>query len=54
MGQTTDVGKYSFVNWTIKRWNQLLARLLSSFPCKRNTFRKRVKNVVRSKGMQVV
>ena len=50
--QRTDVGKYSFVNRTIKCWNQLPAGLLASFPCKRNTFRKRVKNVVTSKGLQ--
>jgi hypothetical protein len=51
--QRTDVGKYSFVNRTIKSWNQLPARLLASFPCKLNTFTKRVKNVVTSKGFQV-
>ena len=49
----TDVGKYSVVNRTIKSWNQLPAGLLASFPCKLNTFRKRVKNVVTSKGLQV-
>jgi len=49
----TDVGKYSFVIRTIKSWNQLPAGLLTSFPCKVNTFRKRVKNVVTSKGIQV-
>jgi len=36
--QRTDVGKYSFVNRTIKSWNQLPAGLLASFPCKLNTF----------------
>jgi len=51
--QRTDVGKYSFVNKTIKSWNQLPAGLLASLPCKLNTFRKRVKNVVTSKGIQV-
>jgi len=51
--QRTDVGKYSFVNRIIKSWNQLPAALLASFPCKLNTFRKRVKNVVTSKGIQV-
>ena len=51
--QRTDVGKYSFVNRTIKSWNQLPASLLASFPCKLNTFRKRIKNVVTSKGIQV-
>jgi hypothetical protein len=51
--QRTDVGKYSFVNRTIKNWNQLPANLLASFPCKINTFRKRVKNEVTGKGIQV-
>jgi hypothetical protein len=32
--QRTDVGKYSFVNRTIKNWNQLPADLLASFPYK--------------------
>jgi len=51
--QRTDAGKYSFVNTTIKSWNQLYASLLASFPCKQNTCRKRVKNVVTSNGIQV-
>ena len=53
--QRTDVAKYSFVNRNIKNWNQLPADLLASFPCKLNRFtsRKRVKNVVTSKGIQV-
>ena len=51
--QRTDVGKCYFVNRTIKSWNQLPAGLLASFPCKLNTFRKRVKNLVTSKGIQV-
>jgi hypothetical protein len=38
---------------TRQGWNQLPAGLLASFPCKLNTFRKRVKNVVTSKGIQV-
>ena len=46
--QRTDVGKYSFVNR-----NRLPAGLLASFPCKLNTFRKTVKNVVRSEGIEV-
>ena len=37
---------------TIKSSNQLPAVLLASFPCKLNTFRKSVKNVVTSKGIQ--
>jgi len=51
--QRTDVGKYSFVNRTIRSRNQLPASLIASFPCKLNTFRKRVKNVVTSEGIQV-
>jgi hypothetical protein len=53
MEQRTDVGKYLFVNPTIKIPNQLPAGLLTSFHCKLNTFRKRVRNVVTSKGLQV-
>ena len=49
----TDVGKYSFVNRTITNWNQLTASLLASFPCKISIFRKKVKNVVTNKGIQV-
>jgi len=49
----TYVLRYSFANRTIKSWNQLPAGLLASFPCQLNTFRKRVKNVVTSKGIQV-
>jgi len=37
----------------LKSWNQLPAVLLASFPCKINTFRKRVKNVVTGKGIEV-
>jgi hypothetical protein len=51
--QTTVVGKYCFVFRTIKSRNHLLAGLLASFLCKLNTFRNRVKKVVRSKGFQV-
>jgi hypothetical protein len=54
LGKKKSVGKYSFVNRTIKSWNQLPAGLLASFPCKLNLFRKRVKNVAISKGIQVV
>jgi hypothetical protein len=50
--QRTGVGKYSLVNRTIRSWNQLPAGLLSSFPCKLNTFRKRVQNAVTSKGIE--
>jgi hypothetical protein len=47
--QRTNIGKYSFVNRTIINWNKLPADLLASFPCKLNTFRKRVKKVVTNK-----
>jgi hypothetical protein len=39
----TDIGKYSYVNGTIKNWNQLPAEALRTFPCKPKTFRKRVR-----------
>jgi hypothetical protein len=51
MKQRTDVGKYFFVNRTINSWNQLTAGLLASFSCKLNTFKKKVKKVVTSKGI---
>jgi hypothetical protein len=38
----TDIGKYSFVNRTIKLWNNLPAEALVTFPCKPHIFRKRV------------
>jgi hypothetical protein len=45
---------YKYVRTTLKAnrnnksWNQLPAGLLVSFPCKLNTFRKWVKNIVTS------
>jgi len=48
--QGTDVGKYSFLNRTIKGWNQLPASLLASLPHKLNLFRKKVKNVDNKQG----
>jgi hypothetical protein len=50
--------EHNTVEWyvhdlTIKSWNHLPAGLLASFPYKLNTFRKRVKNVVTSKRIQV-
>jgi hypothetical protein len=48
----TDVRKYSFVTRIIESWNKLPADLLAPFPCKLNTFRKMVKNVVTIKGIQ--
>ena len=37
----------------IESWNQLPACLLVSLPCKLNTFRKRVKNVVTNTEIHV-
>jgi len=37
--QRTDIGKYSFVNRTIKNWNQLPAEVLGTFLCKPKIFR---------------
>ena len=38
--QRTDIGKYSFVNRTIKNWNQL------PLPCKPTMFRNRFRKVI--------
>jgi len=43
--QRTDIGKYSFVNRTIRLWNRLPAEILGTLPCKLNVFRKRVRRV---------
>jgi len=51
--QRIHVGKYSYVNRIFKSSNQLPASLPASLPCKLNTFRKRVRNVVTSKEIQV-
>jgi len=44
--QRTYIGKYSFVNRTIKNWNQLPAEVLGTFPCKATTFRNSVRKVI--------
>jgi len=44
--QSTDIGKFSFVNKTIKNWNQLPALALGTFPCKHKIFRKRVRKAI--------
>jgi hypothetical protein len=48
----TNVGKYSFVYRNIKSWNQIPAGLLASFSSKLNTYRKRVKNVLKERGLE--
>jgi hypothetical protein len=47
--QSTDIGKYSFVNRTMKDWNSLPAGVLASSPCQLNTFRNRAREAVTSK-----
>jgi hypothetical protein len=44
--QRTDIGKYSFVNRTIRLWNRLPAEILRTLPCKLHAFRKRVRRVI--------
>ena len=40
------IGKYSFVNRTIKNLNQLPAEALGTFPCKPKIFRNRVRKAI--------
>ena len=51
--QRKDMGKYSFVNTTIKLWNQLPAEALATFPCKSHIFRKRVRKGIISEKWRV-
>jgi len=44
--QRTDIGKYCFVNRTIKLWSQLPAEALAAVTCKSHVFRKRVRKVI--------
>jgi len=44
--QRRDIGKYSFANATIKKWNQLHAEALGTFPSKPKSFRKRFKKAI--------
>jgi hypothetical protein len=44
--RVTDIGKYSFVNRTIQRWNQLPADALGTLSCKPSNFRKRIRKVI--------
>jgi hypothetical protein len=44
--QRTDIGKYSFVNRTIRLWNRLPAEILGTLPCKPRAFRKKVRKVI--------
>jgi hypothetical protein len=44
--QRTVIGKYSFVNRTIKNLNQLPAEELGTFPCKSKIFRNRIRKAI--------
>jgi len=45
--QRIGISKYSFLNRTIKMWNQLPAEALATtFPCKSHVARKRVREVI--------
>jgi len=44
--QRTDIEKYSFVNRTIKNWNQLHAEALGTFRCEPKIFRNRVRKAI--------
>ena len=44
--QRMDIRKYSFVNRTVKNWNQLPAEALGTFPFKPKIFRKRVSKAI--------
>jgi len=44
--QKKDIGKYPFVNTAIKKWNQLPAAALGTFPCKPKIFRNRVRKAI--------
>jgi len=44
--QRTGIGKYFFVNSTIKNWNQLPAETLGNFTCKPETFRNSVRKTI--------
>ena len=44
--QRRDIGRYSFVNRTIKNWYQLPAEALGAFPCTPKIFRNRVRKAI--------
>jgi hypothetical protein len=47
-GKKGHVGKYSFVNRTIKPWNQLPAEALATVSCKSHIVRKMFRRVITS------
>jgi len=44
--QRMDIGKYCFVNRTIKNWNQLSSEASGTFPCKPKIFRNGVSQAI--------
>jgi len=44
--QRTDIGKYFFVNRTIRLWSGLPAEILDTLPCKPSAFRKKARRVI--------
>jgi hypothetical protein len=44
--QRMDIGKYFFINRTIKNWNQLPAESLETVPCKPKIFRNIVRKAI--------
>ena len=44
--QRTGIGRYCFVNRTIKLWNQLPAEALAAVTCKSQVLRKKVRKVI--------
>ena len=44
--QRTNIGKYSFVNRTIKDWNQLPVEVLGTLPCKLKTLKNKVRKAI--------
>ena len=41
-----DIGKYSFVNRTIRLWNRLPGEILETLSCKPNALKKSVRRVI--------
>jgi hypothetical protein len=48
-GSKEHIGKYSFLNRTIKNWNRLPAEAFGTFPCKPKIFRKRVRKAIKNR-----
>jgi len=44
--QSPEIGKYFFVNRTIKSWNELRAEALGTLSCKPKIFRNRVRKAI--------